>query len=271
MRVLVGMAVLQAATPLHAQGGMPSIKVEEVRTDSDCSAMASWGPWLAVECREQFPQMRTSLQSALLESNRIRLSTTRAGRESIHPSLIVTASVSGLGQSTSRSAAADYCVAGTRVRAIMDYRVRKSSGGEVVFGGNVSKSVEVASHAVAGAGGCHAYVPSQADYRQLQQELALAVARDIVFKLEPLRVSGLSGQGVVLNYGSPLLKLGMAVEISDSRGVPVRFRVSNAGQDSSIAQPTGARSPIAIDAIARLIEDDDPANNARRFERVELP
>lgn len=266
---LIGAAL--AALPGVAHSSPPVVEVETVKSDVDCSGIAAWGPWVLIECGEQFPQMRTGLQSALLESGRVQLATAKDARAAAAAPLVVSASVSGLGMETSRASGADYCIAGTRVRGTMDYRVRRGRGGPVIHGGTVTKSVEVASHAVAGSNDCSTFAPSQTDYRQLQGELALATAREIIFKVEPLKVLALSGSRVVLNYGAPFIKMGSAVDVEDEWGVPVRFRVTNAGEGRSLAQPVGDTRPVAVSARARLIENDDPAANGRRFERVELP
>jgi hypothetical protein len=47
--------------------------------------------------------------------------------------------------------------------------------------------------------------------------------------------------------------------------------VTSAGANSAVARPAGTFRPVSPRATAQLIEDDDPADNARRFERVELP
>lgn len=268
---LVAVCAVLMAGMASAQKSPPLLKVESVKSAVDCSTVAAWGPWFLVDCRDQFPQMKTSLQSALLESGRVRLATQKDSAPSKGAALIVSASVSGLGMESNRASASDYCVAGTQVRGTMDYRVRNGPSGPVLYGGSVTKSAEVASHAVAGSGHCSASVPSQADYRQLQNELALAAAREIVFKLEPLKVVALAGTRAVLNYGAPFVNLGSEVDVEDELGVPVRFRVSGAGAGRSIASPVGDVRAIALGAKARLIENDDRAANARRFERVELP
>jgi hypothetical protein len=75
----------------------------------------------------------------------------------------------------------------------------------------------------------------------------------------------------VLSYGNPLLPLGAQVSVAGRDGRPQRYRIVDATPGSADADPVGDASPVAPGAIATIVEDDDPAANARRFRKVDLP
>ena len=269
--ILVGAALAAAQAEPAPAARVPSIKVGEVRSDRSCDLLAASWAWLLIECRKEFPKLRTALQSALLDSRKVRLSTSSGGRDVVPPDLTVSVRVTGLGGSTSRASAHDYCVASSTIEGRLDYRVRRARSGDVVYGGSVTKSVEVGSHAVAGSSRCGVGGDDPGAYEQLEREIALAAARAIVFRLAPLRVEAAGERGIALNYGSPFLRLGDAVDVRDRDGARLRFRVSRSDGAGAFATPDGPRGLVAVNAVASFVEPDDAMNNARRFDRVELP
>lgn len=270
MIAFLAAAAAAAATGTPEPARMPVLKVAEVRSDQTCDVFAVGWHWLLLECNQQFPKLRAALQSALLDSKRVRLSTTQGGRDVGRPDLVVSASVTGLGNSTSRASAADYCVASSRLEGRMDYRVRGPSG-VVLYGGSVVKTVEVASNAVAGPSSCGVSSVDPGSYEQLEREIALTTARAILFRIEPLRVVDSSGDGIVLNYGAPYLRMGDAIDVTGEHGVRSRFRVTSADATSAFAAPDGHHRFVPVASAANYVEQDDPANNARRFQKVDLP
>jgi hypothetical protein len=213
---------------------------------------------------------RDRLQSTLLESGVVRLSTNSGGRDMPTPDYVVTGRVGAPDMAVSTSTAGDYCVGGTRLSASFDLRVRDARG-SMVFGGVVDASAEIGSQVVGGEGGCSSMTPANAGMRRLGNALALAAARRIAFTLVPMRVAALEGGQIVLNHGGTLVPLGAIVQIAANGGAPVRYRITASTSASASAAPIGAAEPVAVGAIARLIESDDPQANARRFHKVELP
>lgn len=267
-RPLALFALVWAAS---AQGAEPAIKVGEIQTDSSCALYESyWGAWLVAECRDNFPDLKARLQSAIVESGKLALSTSSGGRDYPAPNFVVSGRVGGLGMTRSKNSARDYCVGLTTVRAEFDLRVR-DSGGRVVHAATISKEVEVGSHVVAGASDCSTNAPARASYDALQREIALAAARSLSFHMVPLQATGVQGRRVSLNYGAPLLALGTIVQVDDAGGFPARYRVVATTGGSAIAEPMGAPAEIRIGARASVIEAEDPAANGRRYEKVELP
>lgn len=266
--LIVAAATLATAAPPPIS--IPAIKVAEVKSDKSCDLLAASWHWVLVECDQQFPKLRTALQSALLDSKKVRLSTTRNGRDVTVPDLVVSASVTGLGGSLQRASGRDYCMASNRLEGRLDYRVRSRSG-EVLYGGSVTKSVEVASDAVAGSSSCGVSGSDPGNYDRLEREIALTAARAILFRIAPLRVTDSSPDGIALNYGAPFLRMGDAVDVTGEHGMRLRFRVTSSDATSAFAAPDGHRQLAPVASAATYVERDDPANNARRFQKTELP
>lgn len=267
----IALSMLGSAQGAVQEGTRPVVKVAGIESDSDCTLYESyWGSWLVIECQKQFRQLREGLQSALIETGRMSLSTSRNGVDVPRPNLVVTGRVQGLGFEKSRATAADYCVAGTRVKGSLDLRVREAGTNRVVHAATIARSVEVSGHVVAGGGSCSSSSGRPEHYDLLQRELALTAARTIAFKLQPLRVSGAQGRTISLNYGAPLLKLGTILQVMTASGAPAKYRVTSTLGNQSYASPMGVAEIVAPGAPADVLDEDDPQALGRRFERVEL-
>lgn len=213
---------------------------------------------------------RGRLQSTLLESGVVRLSTSIGGRDVPTPNYVVTGRVGAPEMAVSTNSAGDYCVGGTRLAASFDLRVRDARG-SVVFGGVVDAGAEVGSQIVSGEGGCSSMTPSNPGMRRLGNALALVAARRVAFTLVPLRIVAVNGTMIVLNHGGALVPLGAIIQVASNGGDPVRYRITASTPASANAEPIGSAAIVGIGAIARVIESDDPQANARRFHKVELP
>lgn len=263
---LLPMVAPAAAAPL------PAVKVGAIGSDSDCAIYETyWGSWLVVECRKNFPEFRDRLQSAIAESGSLALSTQTGGRDLPAPKYVVTGRITGLGVTQSHASAEDYCIGRATIAASLDLRMRDAVTGAVVYGGTITKNVEIGSHIVAGDSNCGTNAPSRASYATVQREAALAAARALAFRVSPLRVTGVQGRKIALNYGVPMLSLGMIVDVPDGFGTPVRYRVTGAMAGRAVADPVGDAAAIASGTVANVVESDDPAANGRRFEKVDLP
>nr|WP_314447367.1 hypothetical protein [uncultured Sphingomonas sp.] len=264
-------SMLGSAQGAVQSGTRPVVKVAAIESDSDCTLYESyWGTWLVIECQKQFRQLREGLQSALVETGQMSLSTSKNGVDVPRPNLVVSGRVQGLGFENSRTTAAGYCVAGTRVKGSLDLRVREAGSNRVIHAVTVSRSVEVSGHVVAGGGSCSSSNGRREHYDLLQRELALTAARTLAFKIQPLRVSGSQGRMISLNYGSPLLKLGTILQVMTASGIPAKYRVTGTLGGQSYASPMGVAGTVAPGAPADVLDEDDPQALGRRFERVEL-
>lgn len=267
-----GLALALCTAAHAAVPARPNVKVAQIESDSDCSIYESyWGYWLVVECRQQFGQLREGIQSAIAETGAMNLSSTRNGVDIPRPDLVITGRVQGLGSEQSTTSAADYCVAATRVKGSLDLRVRDASSNRVIHAATITRSVEVGSETVGGASHCSSGRASRSDYDLLQRELALTAARTIAFKIKPMRVLETNGRSVSVNYGAPMVRLGTILQVMTADGAPAKYRVTSTMGEQSFASPMGAAKLVSPGALADVIDEDDPAANGRRFERVELP
>ena len=234
------------------------------------AAYSSWRSWLVKDCVNNFATMRQSLQAALAGSGGIR---TREGGGRY----VISGTVSAVDGGGARPApdAPDYqkfAISSNLMTVNMDITVR-DAGGRIVFGGLLTKTIEVGSDIKVDGFRATSNMSGEAAYTRLQHEVALAVARMVVFHFNPLRAVETNGRVVRLNYGAPLLTPGMKLQAIGTDGQPLFFRVSAAVGDAASAEIRGDGNPRSLpaDGILTAIEVDDPANNLQEFRRVDLP
>jgi hypothetical protein len=262
-RLLAAVLLFLASWPGPAMAQTP-ISVGTIRAERDCRLFESdWGAWLILECRNNFAALRQRLQSALVESGRFTLG---AGRGSY----VVSGTITELGISAASSAGADYHLAMHRATASFDLRVADAAG-RTILAATLAPSVEVGSSLTLAGGGATTASSAQAVYDALQRAVALAAARAVAFRIEPLQVAAVSGRRIRLNYGAPLLEPDTVIQVTDANGFPARFRVTETMQGGAVAESTGAAANVAPGAAAILLEGGGPGAGVNRFERVELP
>lgn len=259
------LALCASPAPIAAQGIL-SVSVDPFRSEKVCTLYESWwGMWLVLECRNNFAAMRDRVRSALAESGRVGI-VMGGGRYSVR------GTVTEVGVTSSAGGGATYGVGQNKAFASLDIRLVDSRNGRLVWGGTLTKSVEAGSRINAGAAGFTSASGPQAIYTNLQRELALAAARGVAFHIDPLRVTGVEGDSIQLNYGGPLLALGDQLDVPGAGGGrPVRYRVTSASGGSAWAkaETSGLQPPTG--AVATYVDADSAAANVRRMERVELP
>jgi len=156
------------------------IRVGEISSERDCRVYETfWGGWLIVECRNNFAELRTRLQSALAETGRFRLA---AGGH------VVSGTITELRVTSSSAGGRDYQLNVTRAVASFDLRLR-DAGGRTVYAATITRSVEVDSTlSAAGTTSASAASP-RAIYAALQREISLAVARTVMVQIDPSRAT----------------------------------------------------------------------------------
>lgn len=285
---IAGLAALAGAMPASAQSGM-TLAVGRITTTQTCkyfqesagragvvatpwavAAAASWRTWWVKDCVSNFATMRSTLEAALASSGALRVGT-RGAHYTV--SINVTGISGGDGPAPTAPDGQEWAISQTLMVVSMDVSVRDSAG-RVVFGGLLTKKVEVGSDAKVDGFRATSNASGEAAYGKMQNELALAAARMVAFHFAPIQVTGTQGKQVQLNYGGPLLQLGALIMIAspDHRAV-IRYRVSVASSDFStaIVDGSGDFQSIVPGSIGTYIEADDPAANSRRYEKVELP
>jgi hypothetical protein len=235
------------------------------------ASFSSWRTWLVKDCVSDFPTLKTSLQAALAASG--KLAVKGSGGK-----YVLSGAISQIGgmddPATQTISTGSYSVASQGIFVTMDVTLKDASG-RIVYGGLLTKHLETGSNIQTPGMETGSYQPNgEATYTQLQNQIALAVARLAAFHIVPLQVTGNDGGQIRLNYGSPLLTLGTIVHAtSPDGGATVRYNVVSADAGGATAEKDGDGDAARIvpGSTATVIEADDPAANERKYKRVDLP
>lgn len=295
-RPQIALAILFAgaaanASSASAQGERPAMSIGRIATAKSCTlyqesagragvavtpyaaaAFASWRTWWVKDCVDNFASMRASLEAALAASGGVRLGP--AGGYVVSAVLSDTSGGPGsAGPNAPDMGPGGFSIASTGMRINADVTVRDRAG-HIVFGTLLTKTIEIGSDIKVGGFETRSNESGQALYGRLQHEVALAVARAVAFHFTPLRVIDGDGRQIRLNYGAPLLTLGTIVQATSPDGATtIRYNVVSAADGVATARVDGGgdASRIVPGSRAIVIEADDPAANARRYDKVELP
>lgn len=281
--VLIGGAVPPAAaqSPIHFTVGQIDTKEEckyflesefrhaAVATPWLYASKTSWRTWLVKDCVSRFETMRHSIEAALASS----------GKFSVGPGgyrvNVTINDVSGGSPAPDVPDGGDRGYAFSKAAILTSYSVTVTDrNGRVVFGGVGTKAVETGAKIDADGTYTSTSMGGDAIYGVLQNELALAIARSVAFKIIPLAVTKVDGDRIAVNYGAPFLKLGSSLNVSSGSGFrTLRFLVLSAQDGTAIAEVDGDADTSAIKPGAEVTfaEEDDPAANGRRYDRVRLP
>ncbi len=280
------------ATSLDA--AVPSIRIGRIESEKRCqlyqetagrhrevgvatgygAAYASetrWVSFLVRDCVDNFASLRLSLQAALAASGKLAVVPGTGAARYVVSGRISDVSGGGPAVPTQRPPGGDYAVSSSTMTVNMDVTLQDASG-RIVYGGLLTKQLETGFSMETRGLATESSRSGQALYTELQHQVALAVARVVAFRIEPLRVTAASPQRVELNYGSPLLQLGQMVQVTAPNGAIVRYTITGAGPASAQADLYGGNAAaVAPGAEAIVIENEEAAAHARRFERVDLP
>ena len=274
-------AAASAQSPIHFTVGQIVTKQDckyfmeseyrhaDVATPWLYASKTSWRSWLVKDCVTQFDTMRHSLEAALAATGKFAV-----GPSGYRVNVTIN-DVSGGGASPDVPATGARGFAFSKAGITTSYSVTVSDrAGHVIYGGLGTKTVETGSKISADGSYAETNMGGDAIYGVLQTELALAIARSVAFNLVPLTVTDVDGDRIGLNYGAPMLKLGASISVNASGGLrTVRYLVVSAQNGMAIAETDGDvdTSAIRTGAKAKFAEEDDPAGNARRHDRVRLP
>jgi hypothetical protein len=243
----------------------PTVRVGQIASERDCRIyLICWGPWLIIECRNNFAQLRDRLQSALAESGRF----SAAGRRNAE--YVLTGTVTEMGLVAASASGRDYSLNSTRAVATLDLTMREADSGRIIYAGTVTGSVDVSLDLVTDGTTISDAASARAIYASLQRETSLAASRAIAFRMDPLRVTAVAPRQVRLNYGAPLLETGANVQVADSAGFPVQYRVTAVMPDGAVAEAAVA-STVAVGALASLVDRGGAPGGMNRFPRSEIP
>ena len=280
-RRILAVAAAAAMLPGVARAQTPRISLGTVTSEQSCTtyqlsagssalvanaygiaAMSSWRTWLQRDCVANFATLRASLTAALASSGKLTV-VPRGG-------YTLSAVVSAVGSRSANVSGQDMQMSGEQSTVSMSLTLRDPAG-RAVGGGLVTRSVETSGSITTNAFATSGGRDGQAMYNALEQGLAAQAARFAAMKVAPMRVIDDSADGIRLDYGSPLLTLGTMIQVQTPTGRFARYRVTAAGQGVSTAESDGAPTPVPPGSLAIVIEEDDPAANARTMRRIDLP
>ena len=243
-------------------------RVWGVGSSTSLAFAAAWRQELVRDCVDNFSQLRASVEAALGASGRV----TVVPRGT--PGAIVLAGrVSPVGTSSSSRQTAGESETVEDADVTVSFSLADGRG-RSLFGNSVVKRVQRGSQYDGGSVQMSTSRSQSSAYAQLQRDLAFAVSRGVAFHFDPLRVVGVSGRRIRINYGSPLVPLGSTVILDGGlEGGQIRGNVVAAGGGYADVESEAGRdlSMVRIGSIATFAEPEDPASNMPRFERVDLP
>ncbi|WDA41738.1 hypothetical protein [Erythrobacter sp. BLCC-B19] len=233
-------------------------------SESSSAYLREWGTILNEICTQNFPRIRTTMASALASNGSVNPGD---GTYSVDGFLTDFGYENNSYDSDSTSEAND------NILVSVSYQVRDAKG-NIVYGGALTKSFNVSTMMQTGNATFQKSQSGRTVFSQLQEELGYAVARQILFHFEPLRVVANDGRAVAFNYGPPLIPMGAAIMVSGERSLmPTRLVVTGALPGRAVAQSPVMASvaDVTIGSAAFFAEEEDPYADQSSIPSVELP
>ncbi len=233
------------------------------------AAHTTWRSYVVKDCETHFQTLRNAVEAALASTGRV--GTGRGGY-----TLDIT--ISDIGETPPaqnrpvRGEDSYWTSWGTAV-VTASYTVLDDRGSKI-DGGLITKRVEMSRTLDTNRMQVNTSNPGESVYDLVQQEVAAAIARDVVFAIDPIRVTAVEGDLIEINYGQPLVALGDRLDVDRSRGIgSLRYRVISATGSTATAEVDGDNDTSDIDPGngVTFVEKDSDAANGRRFRRQRLP
>jgi hypothetical protein len=224
----------------------------------------SWGTELRRECEQNFPQMRSTIADALGSAGPV----TGGGS-----GMVLSGSVTNVGYDAQSVGTSGSQISDQFMVVAVEYKLRNKAG-QIVFSGALTKRLNIATGAETADVTYTRTQSGRTTFAQIQQQVGYAVARAVIFHLNPLRIVQNDGQSVALNYGTPLVPLGSAVIVAGGNSLRGRRLTVTSSMDGRAVAESDAHvilADVAPGTTATFVEADDPAANSRVHERVELP
>jgi hypothetical protein len=247
-----------AANPLGAAGARRS------SSQASSAYLREWGTELNQICSQNFPRIRSTMASALASSG------------SFNPgdgAFTVNGFLTDIGYETTSYGSASVAEANGYILASITYQV-KNARGNVVYGGSFTKRFNTDTAVETSSSSFQSSQSGRTVFSQLQEQIGFAVARQVLFHFEPLRVTANDGRSIALNYGPPIIPMGAAVLLSGERSLePRRLTVISATPRRAIAQsPTFANlSDVPIGSAVFFAEPEDGYSETPVIPGVALP
>ncbi len=233
------------------------------------AAHTTWRSWVVKDCQSNFATLRSSIEAALASTGLITV-----GRGGYVVDVTIS-DVSANLPATNRPVRGDASYRTSWGKAVVtaNFTVRDRNGASV-DGGIMTKRIEMSRTLDTNRMRVRVSEPGGAVYDLIQNEVALQIAREVTFGIEPVQVIGIDGDRVEINYGRPLVSVGDQIDVDQLRRIgAVRYRVISAGDRTSVAQVRGDVdfSDVDIGSAVSFIEADSDAANARVLRRNRLP
>ncbi len=221
------------------------------------------------DCVSHFEGIRTALQSALASSGSVAIASggyVLSGRvENVVP-------ISS-GYEEQAINGDSYSSVSNGLLVTMSVNVADKSG-RIVFGDLVVTRMETDAAGTARGTASVSQSTGEGLYGLLQRDVALAVARKVAFHFNPLFVSQGGGGKIQLNYGAPLLEVGLMLSATAPNGnSAARYRVTSVSNGTALAHQIddSDSNDIVGGSHATVIEKGDKAENQSQNEKVVLP
>lgn len=231
---------------------------------SSAAYMREWGTELNEICTQNFPRIRSTLASAM------------ASNGSFNPGdgvFTVEGFLTDIGYESNAYDSASTAEANDNILVSVTYQVRNAKG-NVVYGGALTKSFNVATLVETAGSSFQSTQSGRTVFSQLQAEVGYAVARQILFHFEPLRVVANDGRAVAFNYGPPLIPMGASIMVSSERSLqPKRLIVTGALPGRAVAQSRTIENliDVTIGSPAFFAEEEDPYASSEYTQGARLP
>lgn len=233
-------------------------------SQSSSAYLREWGTQLNEICSQNFPRIRSTMASAL------------ASNGAVNPgdgAFTVEGFLTDIGYESTAFGNASVAEASDNILVSVTYQVRNARG-NVIYGGALTKSFNVATLVETSGSSFQSAQSGRTVFSQLQEEVGYAVARQILFHFEPLRVVANDGQAVAFNYGPPLIPMGAAIMVSGEKSLqPKRLIVTGALPGRAVAQSPALASveDVTIGSAAFFAEEEDPYSDQSVIPSVRLP
>lgn len=246
------------ATPYGAAGAR--------RSSSQASAayLREWGTELNEICTQNFPRVRSTMASAL------------ASNGSFNPgdgNFTINGFLTDIGYEATSYGSASVAEVKGYILASITYQV-KNAKGNVVYGGSFTKRFNTDTLMETSGSSFQRSQSGRTVFSQLQEQIGYAVARQVLFHFEPLRVAANDGRSIALNYGPPIIPMGGAVLVSGERSLePRRLTVISATPGRAIAQSRAFAnlSDVPIGSEVFFAEPEDGYSETSTLPSVPLP
>lgn len=227
------------------------------------AAHTTWRSYVYKDCQTNFQTLRNYVEGALASTGRL---TSGDGGYTLD------ISISDIGQTApARNAPVrgenSYRTSWGKAVATVSFTLRDPSG-RSVDGGVIKKTVEMSRTIDTQDFKMRTSEPGASVYDLMQNEVAMNLAREVVFAIDPLRVIAVEGDLIEVNYGGPILELGDRLDVKKTRGIgALRYRVISASDRDAVAEIDGNNDTSDIEPgnMVTFVEDDSKAANARRL------